>query len=119
MALRHVFFPTWHRPAPHPAKLSADTELAALRAVPGVRVWLARLGRIGLTLGLLACAEDVGRRGIAEWYYNVQTLDGLRRAVRWCPESARYLGALADALDNSAIEGAAGEAVRLSEKATR
>lgn len=70
-------------------------------------------------LGLLACAGDVGRRGLAEWYYSLQTLDGLRRAVRWCPENARYLAALADALDYSALAGDAGEAVRLSEEAVR
>jgi tetratricopeptide (TPR) repeat protein len=84
-----------------------------------VRIWLARLGRIGLTLGLVVCAADVARRGVAEWYSDRQTIDGLRHAVRWCPESARYLAALADALENSVLEGDAVEAVRLSEEAAR
>lgn len=119
MALRRVFFPTWHPSAASPAHLPVGAELEDLHAVPAGRVWIGRLGRIGLTLGLLACAGDVARRGVAEWFYNLQTLEGLRRAVHWYPESARYLAALADALDNSSFEGDVLGAVRLSEEATR
>lgn len=83
-----------------------------------MRFWIERLARIGLTLGLVACAVSVARRGVAEWFYDQQTLEGMRRAVRWCPENARYRSALADALDNSALEGDVNEAVRLGEEAT-
>ena len=80
---------------------------------------IVRFAWIGLTLGLAACAADVARRGVAEWFYSQQTIEGMRRAVRWNSGSARYRSALADALDNSPLQGDVREAVRLSETATQ
>ena len=119
MALRNIFFPSWHRSAPAPAPVPASAELVEYRAAPAVRIWIERLVRVAMTLGLLVCAGDVARRGVAEWFYDRQTFVGMRRAVRWCPESARYRAALADALDNSALQGDVREVVRLSEEATQ
>ena len=84
-----------------------------------LRVWVWRAAQIFLTLALLACAESAVRRGVAEWFYNQQTVEGMRLAVRWNPERASYRAGLADALESSTLEVDLHEAVSLSEEATR
>ena len=118
MALRDALFPTWHRSASASEPLPIAGGVAEPRARPALYVWIVRVARIGLTIGLAVCAGDVARRGVAEWFYDRQTIEGLRRAVLWVPESARYRAALADALENSPLEGDPREAIRLSEEAT-
>lgn len=98
---------------------ASKTKAVDVPAPSLLRNWVRRAALLCLTLALLACAESAARRGVAEWFYHRQTVEGMRLAVRWNPQSASYRAGLADALESSTLEVDLREAVSLNEQATR
>jgi cytochrome c-type biogenesis protein CcmH/NrfG len=77
------------------------------------------LSRWLLAAALLAAAVVALRLGVAEWYFQRETVEGFRQAVAWNAAHPEYPATLARALEVTLAESEPGEVRRLLETATR
>lgn len=70
-----------------------------------------------LAMGMLVCVYGVTKRGIASWYFQKKSPDGLHAAIRWDPSNAQYYDALATIRHFYADNDNPSEQVKLYEQA--
>ena len=87
------------------------------RPPDNTRHWQNITVRRSLAMGMLLCVYSVTRRGVAAWYFQKKSPEGLQAAIRWDPRDAQYYDALATMRHFYADNDNPDEEVKLYERA--